>query len=588
VADFSANLLTICEGDCINFSDLSTLSTNPTWTWTFTGAVTASSNIQNPTNICYNTAGTYQVELTVTDDNGADTETKVGYITVNAAPNAGANAAQNLCNSTTLDLNTLIPGADPGTWVETTGTPSGQFTPGTGVLDGTGLPATNVYTFDYTVTGTAPCSDATITVTITIVDCSAGPTADFVASQTVICEGDCIDFTDQSAFGANPTWAWTFTGAVTTTSNIQDPTNICYNTAGTYQVEVTVTDANGSDTETKVGYITVNPLPVVTASASPNDTVCTGDQVTLTGGGASTYVWDNSVTDGVAFTPTATTSYTVIGTDANGCSRNANIQVVVQSCDTVTSNWSVASNNICNGDCITFTDLSTGTITSWTWIFGGGGTPDTITSNNGASQTVCFNSIGTFTVELIVTGGGNTSSSTQVISVFDPPTVTATLDTLIDLGGDADLFAVGSTPGSYTWSPPNFVDCDTCATTTASPFLDTDFIVTLTDVNGCTAQDTVYVTVNFIEGIDVPQAFSPNGDGNNDILFVKGLGIEVMTFTIYNRYGQKVFEADDQDIGWDGTFKGRDENSGVFAWMLEYKLVNGTTGILKGNTTLVR
>ncbi|MEX1001053.1 MAG: PKD domain-containing protein [Crocinitomicaceae bacterium] len=756
-ADFSASVLTICEGDCIDFTDLSTLGTNPSWSWTFTGADITSSTNQNPTGICYSTAGTYQVELTVTDDNGTDTETKIDYITVNAPPNAGSNASQNLCNNTTLDLNTVLTGQDAGgTWVETSGTPSGQFNAGTGVLDGNGLTPSNVYTFDYTVTGVAPCPDATATVTITIIDCSAGPIADFSASSVTICEGDCIDFTDLSALGTNPTWSWTFTGADITSSTNQNPTGICYSTAGTYQVELTVTDDNGTDTETKVNYITVDPQadagadvnsnecegitvdvntllsgadaggtwvettgtpsgqftagtgdfnttglpignsytfeytvgtapcddvstvtvtiqdcsvlnadftpsetticigecltftdnstgpitswswtfngadtptasgqdpgsicwsasgdfdvvleisdgtntdvaivqitvlpdPIVTATASPGDTICTGDQVVLTGGGANNYVWDNGVTDGVAFTPTATATYTVTGTNLNGCSSDATIEVVVEDCDPLIAGFSFPGPNICVGDCITFTDTSSGNITSWYWDFGSGASPDTAVVPD---PTICFVSTGTYNIQLTITdAAGNNASTTQSITVFPVPSVTAELDTLIDLGGEVELIADGSVPGNYQWDPFENVDCDTCAVTFAKPLVYTEYIVTLTDVNGCSAEDTVYVEVNFIEGIGVPSAFSPNGDGNNDVLFVKGLTISSMNFSIYNRYGQKVFETYDQSIGWDGTFKGRDENSGVFTWVLEYTLINNSSGVLKGNTTLIR
>jgi gliding motility-associated-like protein len=98
----------------------------------------------------------------------------------------------------------------------------------------------------------------------------------------------------------------------------------------------------------------------------------------------------------------------------------------------------------------------------------------------------------------------------------------------------------------------------------------------------------VSVKVNFIEGIGVPTAFSPNGDGNNDVLYVKGVGITKMNFKVYNKYGEKVFETQEQRIGWDGTYLGRNENPGVFVWVLEYSFVNGSGGIQKGNTTLVR
>lgn len=91
------------------------------------------------------------------------------------------------------------------------------------------------------------------------------PTADFTANRTNICVGDCINFTDISS-GSPTSWAWTFTGGTPASSTLQNPTNICYNTPGTYQVVLTATNANGSDGETKVAYITVSSpiaLPLV-------------------------------------------------------------------------------------------------------------------------------------------------------------------------------------------------------------------------------------------------------------------------------------------------------------------------------------
>ena len=83
VADFSANRTTICVGDCINFTDLSSGSAT-SWAWTFTGASTTSSTLQNPTGICYNTPGTYQVSMIATNTNGNNTMTKTAYITVSS------------------------------------------------------------------------------------------------------------------------------------------------------------------------------------------------------------------------------------------------------------------------------------------------------------------------------------------------------------------------------------------------------------------------------------------------------------------------------------------------------------------------
>lgn len=587
-ASFTTPITTICVGTCIDFTNTSTGGPFTVTDWTFTGATPATSAVNNPTNICYNTPGTYAVSLSVTDGSAAtDVETIAAYITVVDIPDAGADGASNLCNNTTLNLNTLLSGADPGgTWAETTGTPSGQFTAGTGVLDGNGL-ALGAYTFTYTVNPTAPCVGTNVAnFTITIIDCSAGtpPTAAFTPSQTTICAGDCITFADNSTPGDITNWAWDFGGGATPNNFVgQNPGSVCFNTAGTYTVTLGVINPFGNDNATV--SIVVNPAPTVTANAAPTNSICAGDPVTLTGGGATSYTWTGGVTDGVAFNPAATNTYTVTGTDGNGCQNTANITVTVTVCEPMVAGFSY-QDNICLGDCITLTDTTTGIPISWSWDFGGGATPNTSTDQN---PVVCFNATGTFNIQLTTSdAGGNNSSTTNSISVFGTPTVVAEHDTVIDIGYEAIINANGTGPGSYLWIPSDAIDCDTCSNAMVKPEVNTTYYVTFTDVNGCQATDSVMVYVNFIEGIGIPQAFSPNGDGNNDVLFVRGFGIESLKFSIYNRYGQLVFETTDQNIGWDGMFKGREENPGVFVWVLEYTFINGNGGLTSGNTTLIR
>jgi gliding motility-associated-like protein len=423
-AAFSTPLTTICEGTCIDFINNSAFGANPVFSWTFSGAETGASASQDPTNICYNTAGVYDVILTVTDDNGTDTQTSAGYITVVAPPDAGSDNTANLCNNTSLNLNTLLSGSEPGgTWTETSGTASGQFNAGTGVLDGTGLTAGSVFTFNYTVSPASPCPSSDVAAfTITIADCSGGLTASFVPSQTTICQGDCITFSENSFGGSATGWNWQFAGGSPGNSSSQDPGTVCFNTSGAHNVTLTATDGTNSDDTTIV--ITVNPLPNVIAVASPLTVVCPGSSVTLNGTGAVSYVWSNGVTNGIAFAPGTTDTYTVTGTDGNGCENTDDILITVSDCSE--------------------------------------------------------------------------------------------------------------------------------------------------------------------ESIGVAQAFSPNNDGNNDMLFVKGNGIKTMTFLIYNRYGQKVFESDDQGKGWDGKLNGKEENPGVFVWVVEYIFDSGSGGVIKGNTTLIK
>src|SRR5690606_3645396 len=137
----------------------------------------------------------------------------------------------------TFDLNTLLSGADAGgTWAETSGTPSGQFTAGTGILNANGLTVGNIYTFTYTVTPTAPCvGNDVATFTVTIVDCNI-LTASFVPSSTNICVGDCITFNENSTGPGIIGWGWQFASGTPATALTQNPGTVCFNTAGSHDV----------------------------------------------------------------------------------------------------------------------------------------------------------------------------------------------------------------------------------------------------------------------------------------------------------------------------------------------------------------
>jgi gliding motility-associated-like protein len=243
--------------------------------------------------------------------------------------------------------------------------------------------------------------------------------------------------------------------------------------------------------------------------------------------------------------------------------------------------------NICVGDCITFTDTTVGEPVEWIWDFGPQISPITSTDQN--PENVCFNTAGVYSIQLTVKNGNEVYSSTNnTITVHDSPTVAAQFDTIIDLGGYADLVAISPNNVVYNWMPSLNVDCDTCSITQVQAQETTAYVVTATSPNECFATDTILVQVNFIEGLGVPTAFSPNGDGTNDEFYVKGFGIQTMTFSVYNRYGEKVFETTEQSIGWDGTFRNKAQPPGAYVWVLDYVLLEGSKGVKKGGVTLVR
>lgn len=565
IAIFSASDSSVCIGQAVNFTDLST--GGPTsWAWTFPSGTPANAATQNVTGVVWNTPGTYTVTLTASNVNGTNSSTML--ITVNPNPVVTASASP---NSICVGQQSTLTGGGAATYVWTPGPISGSpvnVTPGVSTT--------------YTVVGTdANGCTGTAQVVVSVTPCVV-PVADFSANDTTICVGDCINFTDLSTNGPT-SWSWTFSGAVTPTSAAQNPTNICYNSPGTFAVTLISTNANGSGSITKTGYITVNPPPAAFAGADV--TICAGQQTVLNGLGGVGYLWQpgNQPTASYTVTPAATTTYTLLVTDAIGCTATDQIVVTVQPCIAPTAASSASQNSVCVGDCIDFTDNSTGTPTGWQWTFTGA-TPASSTQQN--PNTICYNTPGTYTVTLIVTNAFGADTTTLVITAGSPPTADAGSAVSIAIGNQTTLTATGG--GTYQWSPINGLGSPTSATTTASPTVTTIYTVTITDANGCTDTDTVTVQVVEAYGFFVPGSFSPNGDGANDMLFVYGAGIKTLEFVLYDRYGEKVFETHSVNDGWDGTLRGKPMNGGIFAWYCTAEYYDGNVIVEKGDLTLIR
>lgn len=522
IADFSTAITTICEGNCIDYINLGTYAAGATFSWNFGDGQTSSA--EDPTGICYNNSGTFNVTLTITDANGSDVEMKSNYITVNPTLSAGLSNSANMCNSTTINLTTLLSGADSGgTWTETTATPSGQFTAATAIFDANGV-APGIYTFDYSMTGTAPCPNTTATMTITVTACT-GPIAAISASSLTVCAGQSIIFNDNSTGVNINTWTWTFGSGTPGTANTPGPHSITFNTSGTFNIWLQVTDDNG-----------------------------TADEET--------------------------------------------IQVTVVPCSAPTAAFAISDATICPDDCITFNNNSTTTgPTTYLWTFNGG-SPATSTSET--PGTICYATSGTHEVSLLVTNGFGFNTYTQFITVQNLPTIAATGGAVIDPGQTVNIGATAS-DGIITWSASptsqyanlNCIASD-CSTAEVSPVLTTIYTATTTTSEGCTASDMVIIAVNSPAGgytVGVPNSFSPDGLNGNNVLRVRSFQdklISVMDFKVYNRYGQLVFETTDSNEGWDGKFNGEDEKPATFVYTLEYTLVDGTSGKLNGNVTLIR
>ncbi len=505
-------------------------------------------------------AGPLTITVTGTDATTGCTNTDAVDVIVYNNPTVTANTtAPNICDGETFTLTGG--GADTYVW-------------DMGVTDGVAFTPPGFGPVTYTVIGENTLSGCTNTATIEVTMHEL-PTVTASVTEIEICDGETITFNG----GGADVYTWDM-GVINGVPFV--PT-----TLGTTTYTVTGEATDFGCTNTATIDVTVHEIPDVSANASDSE-VCLGSSTVLTGSGADSYVWDGGIVNGIPFTPGGLGSavYNVVGTTVEGCSADASITITTIDCEIVEAGF-LYDDNLCLGECLTLTDTSLGvTLTTWEWDFGGAVEPNTSTLQ---SPTICFDSLGTFDVSLTITSlYGKVSTETKTISVNPIPTVEAEYDTIIVLGNYANIYATASTTGEYLWEPSEHVDCPTCGVTTASPYDSTMYTVTFTDENGCQADDQVMVLVNFVEDVGVPTAFSPNGDGFNDILYVKGSGLASVNLVVYNRYGEIVFESDDQEIGWDGTFMNRDENPGVFTWVLQYTFFNEKRGMQKGNTTLIR
>jgi gliding motility-associated-like protein len=591
-ANFTTSTSTICVGDSITFTDASTTSGATTYSWTFATGTPATANTVGPHTVVFNTAGTHNISLTVTDANGTDNI--ILPITVNPLPTVTANAtATSICSG------------DP---VTLTGGGATSYTWNNGVTDGVAFNPTATTT--YTVTGTDGnnCSN-TAQITVTVNNCSQ-PTASFSMSADTICTGDSIVFTDNSTGSGITSWSWTFPTGTPGTANTQGPHTVVFNTTGTHNINLQVTDANGTHDTTIAIVVNNCALPQASFTAS-SDTICIGDSITFTdnstGSNINTWNWTfNGGNPLIANTPGPHTvtfnnagSYNItLQINYPNGSSDTTITIVVDSCNPPIAAISMNPSNgkICKNGCVEFSyNGSGGTPTSWVWTFEGAVPDSSILENPGL---VCWpDTIGKFVVTLEVSNAYGTSSIIDTVTVSDPAIITAYSDTTITFGTNVTLTAQATdtsgniiTGGTYTWSPINNLTCVLCQTTTVIQPTDTGiYIVAYEAENGCIVYDTVTVNVDMQFNIGVPSAFTPNGDGSNDLLLVRGLiGIESLTFSIYNRYGQEVFFTSEKTEGWDGTHNGNPVNPGVFVYYVKATMLDGTLRELKGNVTLIR
>ena len=429
------------------------------------------------------------------------------------------------------------------------------------------------YPITYRITSDLGCTDDTTKV-LTI------PEADFMVEN--ICLGEEAQFLDQSAtFGsAIILYEWDFNNDGTIDAQ-GTSASFAYPEVGTFEATLTITNISGcSASITK--EINVREAPVV--EATPDLFLCVGDSVELTASISSlnTIVgveWDNNAGSGesVIVAPSETTLYTVVATDETGCTGEDFVLVNV-----IDLPYIPADTLICEGNSFTIDATIPG------------GIPAVYSWNTGSIDPVIeITEPGTYTVNAIATGfdvAGRECEFTRTIEVqfnTSPLPIEDEITACFLENGALDINL-----------PTNFVNVEWRSDVLDNPVLANEisidmegmYYVSATNELGCELSDSVFVRELCEPLVFLPDAFTPNGDGLNDGFEVKGANFLNYQLTIYNRWGEMVFQTTDKDQSWMGDFNGDPLPAGLYPYVVKFEseLDPGEEIVRYGNVNLIR
>lgn len=355
---------------------------------------------------------------------------------------------------------------------------------------------------------------------------------------------------------------------------------------GTYTV--TIKDANGCS-NTALVTVPLSGTNTVTLTAGTNGTICEGTGITLGAtSNANTFSWspttglNNSTVLNPVASPLVTTKYYIIAT-SGPCTRTDSLIVFVDPAPIANAG---TDQFICNGK---DAQLNGSGGVAYTW------SPSTYLDNVNITNPNVIQPLNTITYSLNVTGNNGCKSintASVIITVRPPENVFAGNDTSIAINQPLQLNAIdvnntGFT--SYFWSPSYGLNDVTLKSPAAILDRDITYTVTARTAEDCKGTSTINIKVFKGPAIYVPTAFTPNGDGHNDIFKAIPIGLKEFKYlVVFNRYGEQVFYTKDAGKGWDGKVKGKSQNTGNYVWVVEGMDYKGNLIKKSGGVILVR
>jgi len=442
-------------------------------------------------------------------------------------------------------------------------------------------------TWYVTQTSALGCESDRTPVTATV---RQSPVADYTFDFGYSCSSDTVHFHNTTTHGTS--YFWDFDDAQNSLNT--DPTHV-YNAQGTYNVKLRALNTYCKDSVIKPVVIAHAVEAAFTSSA---DIVCEGSPVTFTNtsnvttvnGIAPAYSWyfgngAQSSTQNPNYTYNAPGSYQVMLVAQNGipCTDTAYATISVDSLPTF--KFKITDTAVCKGVPVVFTSqfVENG-LNNLNWNFGDNA--DEIHDASG-SFSHSYDQAGVYTVTATADYRACPDEvRTAMVTIKAAPHLDLGPDTVLCLDGApyilSDAINAGNPAASWSWSN---------GATTSSIEVRHDGSYTGTvSIDQCSTSDVVYVKKDCY--IDIPNSFTPNGDGVNDYFLPRQLlasGVVGFNMNIFNRWGEKVFEtANSNGRGWDGKFNGKDQPNGVFIYDIKVFMKNGRTEQYTGNVTLLR
>ena len=446
-------------------------------------------------------------------------------------------------------------------------------------------PATGLGDGTYTVTAT-DANGCHASTTVTLVQPSQVTVS--VTETDTKCNGASNGTaTATAAGGTSPyTYVWNNTAVTATITGL-----------GIGNYTVTVTDNNGCSTSGTTTVAEPNPVTESLTSVRTNcPNTADGSIAATAAGGTGTFTYTLEDTAGNILQTNSTTGnfaglgygvYDVVATDQNGCPVKDTITVPRAPFNYYTD---TAISTTCFG--VQYHD---GIIHVQGYSIPNG--PFQYSVDNGPLQTIpdFFDlSAGPHLVTAQDHYGCDTTFTVivpqplpAVVQIL-PGDSTIVPGTSLQLGNVFGPFNIDSIK-SYAWSPGTGMSCIDCPSPIVSPYANqTTYTLTITYNQGCTVSASVLISTNGVPPLYIPNAFTPNGDGTNDVWYVYGTGIKDIKATIFNRWGEKVFESDNQSDGWDGTFKGELQPPSVYIYLVDVVYLNGEKKTKTGSLSLIR